>query len=216
MIKINYMNNITIKSYFHETRIYIPEEYIKFRLLDSPSHAKYTRIFAKNTGITKDDLKQLAISKYGINDIKSKTTKEEILDKILIKEDIFVLAKMFNIGVKWYQYAESFDLSMEQVTKLESVGFLIPIDTELNNYAHKETLYDIKQFADMTQEMIDKVLKEYNIHKGDKDTCIENINNIFEFNKEMKKAMNDEEGRFNDIEEFADNPEGYMKRHSEQ
>ena len=206
------MNKISIRSYNHETRIYTPNEYVRFRLIDSPSHTKYRRIFVKNAGVTKETLKNLAMRKYCINDIKSKTTKEEIIDRILKKEDIFVLAKMFNIGVKWYQYGESFGLSKEQVEKLENIGFLILLDTEINNYLQKEGVYDIKQFNDMTQEKIDEVIEKYKIYKKEDDICVENINSIFEFNKEMIKITNDSEGRFKDIEEFADDPEGFMEK----
>lgn len=207
------MNTIIIKSYYHEPRIYTPEEYIRFRLLDSPSHIKYIRVFVKNVGTTKENLKNLAMHKYGINDIKSKTTKGQILDKILKKEDIFVLAKMFNIGVKWYQYGETFGLSKEQVEKLEKIGFLILVDTEINNYLQKESVYDIKQFNDMTQETINEAIEKNKIYKEENDICVENINSIFEFNKKMINEMNDSEGRFKDIEEFADDPEGFMERH---
>lgn len=210
------MNTISIRSYNHETRIYTPEEYVRFRLLDSPSHAKYRRIFVKNAGVTKETMKDLAMSKYGINDIKSKTTKEEILDKILKKEDIFELAKMFNIGVKWYQYGESFGLSKEQVEMLADIGFLILLDTEINNYLQEEGVYDIKQFNDMTQEKINEVTEKYKIYKKENDTCFENINSAFEFNKEMKNEMNNLEDKFKDIEEFADDPEGFIERHCKQ
>lgn len=210
------MNTISIRSYNHETRIYTPEEYVRFRLIDSPSHAKYRRIFVKNAGVTKETMKDLAMSKYSINDIKGKTTKEEILDKILKKEDIFELAKMFNIGVKWYQYGESFGLSKEQVEMLADIGFLILLDTEINNYLQEEGVYDIKQFNDMTQEKINEVTEKYKIYKKENDTCFENINSAFEFNKEMKNEMNNLEDKFKDIEEFADDPEGFIERHGKQ
>lgn len=117
------MNNIVVKSYYHEDRIYTPEEYIKFRLLQNPSQIKYLNPFAKNMGVSKDELKILAKGKYGIEKIKSKATKEEILDKILEIEDIYELANKFKIGVMWYQYAETFNLTKNQVVKLGKVGF---------------------------------------------------------------------------------------------
>lgn len=205
-------NLIIVRSYYHESRKYTPEEYIRFRILDSPSHIKFTRIFAAKKGITKVQLKELAIEKYGIDSIKSKTTKEEILNQILENENIYTLAEMFNIGVKWFQYAESFGLSNNQVFKLEKKGFLKVIDYEYNNNMEKECVYDIKQFADMTKEIIDKVIEKYKFYKEDGDVFIDDINKAFESKKEWYKFMNDLDEQFKDVEEFAEYPYGFMKR----
>lgn len=205
-------NLIIVRSYYHESKKYTPEEYIRFRILDSPSHIKFTRIFADKAGITKDQLKELAIEKYRINGIKSKTTKEEILNKILENENIYTLAEMFNIGVKWFQYAESFGLSKNQVLKLEKKSFLKIIDYEYNNSMQKECVYDIKQFADMTKEIIDKVIEKYKFYKEDGDIFIDDINNAFERNKEWYKFMNDLDEQFKDVEEFAEDPYGFMEK----
>ena len=205
-------NKIIIKSNYHEDRIYTPEEYIRFRLLQSPSQIKYSNPFAKNKGISKDELKEFAKDNCGIEKIKSKATKEEILDRILEKVDIYELAKRFKIGVMWYQYAETFGLTKNQVVKLGKVGFLEKIDKNMSIYSREENAYEIKQFADMTKEMIDQAVQKYNIYQDKNDISIENINDNFEFNKELIKIWNDEDGRFKDIEDFAENPEEFMKR----
>ena len=206
------MNKIIIKSYFHEDRTYTPEEYIRFRLLQSPSQIKYSNPFAKNIGISKDELKIFAKEKYGIEKTKSKATKEEILDKILKYEDIYELANKFKIGVMWYQYAESFNLTKNQVVRLGKVGFLKEIDQNISIYYNDENVYDIKQFADMTKDMIDEAVQRYDIYQNQSDIKIENINCNFEFNKELIKIWHDEDGRFKDIEDFAENPEEFIKR----
>lgn len=209
------MNMIYIKSYYHETRTYTPEEYIKFRLLESPSHVKWTKRFARNVGVTKTELKNLAKSKYSITDIKSDATKEVILEKILYKEDIYVLADMYKIGVKWFQYAETFGLSLNQIIKLEGIGFLKIIDYDINDLLQKESVYDIKQFANMTREKINEAIEKNKFYREKNDICIESINNVFKSNKEFQKTMEDIDDKFKDVEEFADDPENFAKKFEE-
>ena len=79
-------------------------------------------------------------------------------------------------------------------------------------YYNEENVYNIKQFADMTKEIIDEAVQKHDIYPNKNDIRIENINGNFEFNKELIKIWNDEDGRFKDIEDFAENPEEVMKK----
>ena len=203
------MNSIILRSYYHEERIYTPEEYIRFKLLQNTSRIKYINPFAKNKGISKDELKEFAKENYGIERIKNTATKDEILDLILEKENIYKLANKFKIGVMWYQYAETFNLTKNQVVKLGKIGFLEEIDQNVSIYYREENIYDIKQFADMTKEMIDEAVRKYNIYSNRNDIKFDHIKGNFESWKAMLKECDD---RFNDIEDFAENPEEFIKR----
>ena len=186
------MNYIKVcDTYGKNEKILNPEEYIRYKILENKGNMKYYFPLSNFALITKELLREVAIKRYGIKNIKQGITKEKLLDLILEKEDIYTLANLFDIGVMSYDYRDAFDVSIEQVKDLEKKGFLKVIkDVSISRFKYATT-YDVKQFADMTKEDLNKAIIKYNVPSKEyfmnRDPLTKGIYQMAEAMRKMKE-----------------------------
>lgn len=131
-------------------------------------------LFLSNRGtenfVKKDDLKRLAQSyKLPFTDT---ATKEELYNLILSCVTHRELARKFNAGVSSYEYQHKFNISGEEVKRMERLGF-ISITGQKTFHAYgkylKAPLYDVFEFYLLTPEYVQEILRQN--PKGTKKTA---------------------------------------------
>lgn len=97
---------------------------------------------------------------------KKTALKEELLNLIFDQyKDWYKVGKMLNVGVKVNQYTAAFPfVTNADIKRLEKFGQIKVIGTEqfraFGKYKHA-TLYDLKQFLNMTEQDMRKLLELY-------------------------------------------------------
>lgn len=120
-------------------------------------------LFLSNRGtqsfIKKDDLKRLATF-YKLS-FKDNATKEELYTLILSCITHKELAGKFNVGVSSYEYQHKFNISGEEVKRLERLGFISVTGSQrfhaYGKYQHAP-LYDAFEFYSLTLDNVREFL----------------------------------------------------------
>ncbi len=130
-------------------------------------------LFLSNRGtdsfVKKDDLKSLAQSyKLSFTDT---ATKEELYNLVLSCVTHRELARKFNAGVSSYEYQHKFNISGEEVKRMERLGF-ISVTGQITFRAYgkylKAPLYDVFEFYLLTPDYVQEFLRQN--PKGTKKT----------------------------------------------
>lgn len=141
-------------------QIKTPEEYLKW-------------LFVSNRGtdsfVKKDDLKRLAQS-YNLS-FKTTASKEKLYDLLLPHITLREFACKYGAGVSSYEYQHKFNISGEEVKRLERLGF-ISVTGQITFRAYgkylKAPLYDVFEFYLLTPDYVQEFLRQN--PKGTKKT----------------------------------------------
>lgn len=164
------MNVIINKNYYtNKIREISLEEYIKKCIVKTMNEKEK---------ITKKDLITIAIEDYNIQKFEYDFTSNrqqqyraiDIYNEITTKISPIEFASKYGIGVTSYHYCNKFNITKEEIEKLrkyKKIRSIKKIAVRKYNYDNKDYdvtycnyLYDIKEYATLTQNQINKMLIE--------------------------------------------------------
>lgn len=121
-------------------------------------------MFLSNLGtdslVKKDELKKIA-EFYDI-EFKDNATKEELYKLVLPKITYRGMIREFNAGVSSYEYKHKFNITGDEVKRMERLGF-ITVSGHQTFRAYGRTLkanvYDVYEFYSLTHEIVQDFLR---------------------------------------------------------